>query len=360
MNLRGFFVEPFEYKNYTDCTQEEQKLILRWRNDESIRRWMANDKPILEVDHFIFINYLRRDKRQAYFAVFMQNEYIASVYINNIDGDTCERGLYVLPAFHGKGITERVETIFLKYLRNNGIRYVKAEVKVSNLRSARYHIKMGYKENNRDCNYIYYILDTQMITNVNRKGYFIDGFSFKDFTTLTLDEKKMVLEWRNAESVRKWMYNKQVIDLENHLRFIDGLKERDDCYYWLVSDTNGEGIGAFYVSNIDRENDRAELGLYLKPDSEMIGFFFVRQCYYFYFYILDFNNLYCSVDQNNKSALLIDTFFGCDFLEKKTIEGNQYLVSTNLTKDSFEKRYNLSFKDYILFVRNNKINSSTN
>ena len=45
-------------------------------------------------------------------------------------------------------------------------------------------------------------------------------FHFKNYVNLTLDEKSMVLEWRNDESIRKWMYDKEVIELQNHLSFL--------------------------------------------------------------------------------------------------------------------------------------------
>ncbi len=168
----------------------------------------------------------------------------------------------------------------------------------------------------------------------------------------------MVLEWRNDESIRKWMYNKDIIELNNHLKFIDNLKHREDRYYWLVTDTQNEGIGAFYITDIDREADCGELGLYMRPDADILGYYFVRACYYFYFCVLDFNHLYCCVDINNKSALFLDEFFGCVFSDKKTVPSengsNEYLVSTNLTRDIFEKNYKLTLKDYIQFVKNNK------
>lgn len=196
-----------------------------------------------------------------------------------------------------------------------------------------------------------------MVNNINREGYFVNEYRYKDFTTLNEKEKEMVLEWRNTESVRKWMYNKEVIDLESHLRFIKGLSQRDDRYYWLVFDNQNNPVGTLNVTNVDRNSDRAELGLYMNPASETMGYFFVRECYNFFFNVLDINHLYCSVAPDNTSAMLLDQFFGCVFSKEKYVEDGGvkelYLVSDNLTKEVFNGKNNRSFRDYITFVKQN-------
>ena len=193
-----------------------------------------------------------------------------------------------------------------------------------------------------------------MITNINRAGYEVKGFYFKDYTNLSLDEKRMVLDWRNSESVRKWMYNQEIISLEDHLRFIETLSEREDRYYWLVYSANGEPIGSCYMVDIDRKKDQAEFGLYMRPDSRVFGFDFVRTCFYFYFVALDFNNIYCAVDARNRDAMSIDMFLGCDFKDEKQENGIKYLISTNLHKELFVQKYNLKFKDYLLYCKSLK------
>ena len=238
----------------------------------------------------------------------------------------------------------------------HNVKYLIAKVQIENARSQSYHKKIGFIETHRNKEYIYYKMDVRMVNEINRDGFVVNQFRFKDFTTLSIEEKKMVLDWRNTESIRKWMYNKEEIDLESHIKFIDSLRDRDDRYYWLVTDLNNEHLGVVNVTSVDRDNDRAELGLYLNPDTSMMGFYFVRECYYFFFCVLNIGKLYCSVDKDNKSAMLLDEFFGCRFTEKKIIDNgtqkDEYLVSTNLTRNQFEKNYSLTFKDYILFVRN--------
>ena len=168
MQLSSFTAKGYQFKNYTDCTEEENKQILRWRNDEAIRKWMTNDKLIAAEEHSLFVKRLKNDEERAYFAVFCHDQYIASIYLTDIKDERGERGIYVVPDYQGKGVTQHIEIAFLKYIRLKGIRQVIAKVKSDNEKSVRYHIKMGYKEQSRDNEYIHYILDTEMITNVNR------------------------------------------------------------------------------------------------------------------------------------------------------------------------------------------------
>ena len=159
MVLESFAIDDYYFKNYVDCTREELLLILHWRNDENIRIWMDNDRPISEFDHLNFVKNLKNDSEKVYFAVFKQNSYIASIYITDITKDSGERGIYVLPSFQGKGSTQKIEKSLIKEIRRYGFRHLIAKVKIDNIRSIRYHIKMGYKESYRDKYYIHYKLN---------------------------------------------------------------------------------------------------------------------------------------------------------------------------------------------------------
>ena len=55
-----------------------------------------------------------------------------------------------------------------------------------------------------------------------------------NFIDLKLEEKEMILKWRNHPDIRKWMYNQDEIKFEEHLNFIDSLKLRKDKLYFLV------------------------------------------------------------------------------------------------------------------------------
>lgn len=64
--------------------------------------------------------------------------------------------------------------------------------------------------------------------------YKYNGYVFQHFSILSEELLKQILDWRNTFEIRQFMYNTDVISLENHLNFTKNLAQREDCYYWLV------------------------------------------------------------------------------------------------------------------------------
>ena len=52
----------------------------------------------------------------------------------------------------------------------------------------------------------------------------MENIQLLNFIDLELEEKEMILKWRNHPEIRKWMYNQDEIKLEEHLSFIESLK----------------------------------------------------------------------------------------------------------------------------------------
>ena len=80
--------------------------------------------------------------------------------LTNEGNGVWERGIIASPSTQGTGQTEKWERQILRCLPSD-IEAVSAKVKQDNLRSIRYHEKLGYKEQTRDDKYIYYILRLQ-------------------------------------------------------------------------------------------------------------------------------------------------------------------------------------------------------
>ena len=43
----------------------------------------------------------------------------------------------------------------------------------------------------------------------------MENIKLMNFTELTLEQKEMVLIWRNSSEIRKWMYNQEEIELND-------------------------------------------------------------------------------------------------------------------------------------------------
>ena len=152
-----------EYKiiNYVDCTQEQQKEILALRNLDDVRVWMVNPEVISESDHFRFVDSLRHNENRIYLAVFRNDTLVGTYNLTNEGNGIWDRGIIANPLTQGKGETEKWERLILKSLEQYNIATISAKVKHDNIRSIRYHEKLGFQEQSRDNEYIYYILRLQ-------------------------------------------------------------------------------------------------------------------------------------------------------------------------------------------------------
>ena len=89
-----------------------------------------------------------------------------------------------------------------------------------------------------------------------------------NFTDLSNDEKKIILEWRNNPNIKKWMYTQSDITLESHLNFIDSLNNSKDKLYFLVKKED-ENIGVIYFTNLTKKE--VYFGLYANPTIKILG-----------------------------------------------------------------------------------------
>lgn len=129
---------------------------------------------------------------------------------------------------------------------------------------------------------------------------------YKNFVKLSLPEKKLVLEWRNADRVRLRMDSQEVIALEDHLRWIESLKGRTDCVHSLVLlDSTPIGVANHHLEVIDGEQQIIG-GMYI--GDERFSGYGVPLLYYGLFYNFEKMNMSClrsEIRKSNKRVYLM-------------------------------------------------------
>ncbi|NOR55562.1 MAG: UDP-2,4-diacetamido-2,4,6-trideoxy-beta-L-altropyranose hydrolase [Sulfurovum sp.] len=123
-----------------------------------------------------------------------------------------------------------------------------------------------------------------------------------NFINLSLEEKKMVLAWRNHPNVRKWMFSQETISLDNHLNYINSLHSIEDSVYFLVKE-GAQAIGVIDFTSIDYEKRNAKFGIYSNPDLMGVGSFLMRKIIDYGFNILKVETLVSEVFEDNISAI---------------------------------------------------------
>ena len=123
-----------------------------------------------------------------------------------------------------------------------------------------------------------------------------------NFIDLTIDEKKMILEWRNNLKIKKWMHSKDNISLESHLNFIQTLKNSPLKNYFLVKSEH-EYIG---VVSLNGEF----LGIYADPNKTRVGDILLNQIIIFAFEKKKLIFLKAEVYKTNNTAKKLYSRFG--------------------------------------------------
>lgn len=155
--LHSLWNDRYEVINYVDCTKEQNLDILALRNRDDVRSWMVNPEVIPEENHFKFVESLKSNPNRLYYAIYKNGVLVGTYNLTNEGDGVWERGIIANPTTQGTGQTEKWERQILCSLPSE-IKAVSAKVKQDNLRSIKYHEKLGYKEQSRDNEYICYIL----------------------------------------------------------------------------------------------------------------------------------------------------------------------------------------------------------
>lgn len=111
--MKSIATANYIFKDFTELTEDEIRLIWELRNHPDIRRWMTNSRPIEFADHLQFIGSLsRRNDLRHYLVKDNSSLPIGSVNITFLSDDKVERGIYINPAYHGMGHAKRLLTEF--------------------------------------------------------------------------------------------------------------------------------------------------------------------------------------------------------------------------------------------------------
>lgn len=120
----------------------------------------------------------------------------------------------------------------------------------------------------------------------------------------------MLRDVRNEHGVRKWMYADHLIDVNEHLSWLAGLKQSSNKHAFAVLDDKGSPLGLVSLSSIDSKNKKADWAFYLAESARgglgaAIEFHFLD----FVFDILKIEKLNCEVIAGNDAVIKMHNKF---------------------------------------------------
>ena len=131
--------------NIIELSNDEKEMILKWRNNKNIRKWMYNSIPISKSSHFEFIDRLKFDEKNRYFLVKDDFLSIGVIYINNIDNKSASLGLYTNPTLKGKGSI--LMDLIINYAFDNlSLKILYIEVFKENQKAIKLYKKFNFRE----------------------------------------------------------------------------------------------------------------------------------------------------------------------------------------------------------------------
>ncbi|QEO57207.1 UDP-4-amino-4,6-dideoxy-N-acetyl-beta-L-altrosamine N-acetyltransferase [Francisella marina] len=157
-----------------------------------------------------------------------------------------------------------------------------------------------------------------------------------NFYDTSLDEKKMILSWRNHSEIKKWMYNTHDISLADHLSFIEKLKEDDSKLYFLVKrGDNYLGVIDFY--NFKNEEREGEYGLYANPLTTVpgVGRLLNSISIDYAFNVLKLKKLKLEVFETNVKVINLHRKFKFTEVSRKKVN-NQLVICMELLSENRE------------------------
>ncbi|MBS0264660.1 MAG: UDP-4-amino-4,6-dideoxy-N-acetyl-beta-L-altrosamine N-acetyltransferase [Planctomycetes bacterium] len=134
--------------------------------------------------------------------------------------------------------------------------------------------------------------------------------SLVPLVSLDLELQLKIREIRNEENVRKWMYTDHVIEIDEHLAWIERLKHDDRQIVFAVRDGAGVPLGVVSVNAIDRRHQKADWAYYLTEAARgglgsAIEFSFIN----FIFEALGLEKLNCEVIAGNDGVVKLHRRF---------------------------------------------------
>lgn len=173
---------------------------------------------------------------------------------------------------------------------------------------------------------------------INKKiVYRVNDYTFTNLINLDENLIKQVWHWRNDPAIREFMYNKEIIPWEDHLKFVKSLNDRDDVAYWLVR-KGEEPIGVTNLTDINIDESSAELGYYMLPSklNSGLGLEFAYNNLMFVFDTeIQCIFLHGAIHRSNINALVLDSYLGCEIQTEQLKCPDKEFISFTASKEKF-------------------------
>ena len=150
----------------------------------------------------------------------------------------------------------------------------------------------------------------------------MNDLKFVDILSVDDELKDKVRRWRNKKKIRKFMLTQHLIGREEHLRWLESLRQKDEQKFWIVF-ADEIPIGSVYLQNINYTQLNSEWGFYIGEDAYIgkgLGKRIVCKLLKHFFEVMNFDVLSTKVFSDNIVALKLYRKF--KFVEAGRLPGD--------------------------------------
>ena len=151
----------------------------------------------------------------------------------------------------------------------------------------------------------------------------MENIELLNFIDLNIEEKEMILKWRNNPKIRMWMYNQDEIKLEEHLTFIESLKSKKDKSYFLVKKED-KFIGVIDFTQLV-EKKSVHMGIYSNPNLKGNGKILLNKIIDYSFNNLKVERIFSEGLMENEKAYILYKSFNFKDIFEKTINNKKVI-----------------------------------
>jgi UDP-4-amino-4,6-dideoxy-N-acetyl-beta-L-altrosamine N-acetyltransferase len=174
----------------------------------------------------------------------------------------------------------------------------------------------------------------------------MNHIEFIDILSVNDELRDKVRQWRNKESIRKFMLTQHQISEEEHLKWIKSLSHNDKKKFWVVF-ANNIPIGSVYLQNISYRGLSSEWGFYIGEDAYTgrgLAKYIVYKLLKDFFEVMKFNVLFTKVFSDNDLALKTYRRFKFAEVGRSCDNSGRKIVTLSFSKSNWEK-YKVDFEN---------------
>lgn len=180
---------------------------------------------------------------------------------------------------------------------------------------------------------------------IDRNHIYNSGnIEFKNYTILSIEEQKLILEFRNDLRVREMMHNNKPIKEKDHFDFIERLNNDTQNFYWAVY-KKSKPLGAVYLNHFNL--NEAFWGIFINPKyiGTGIGVEIQFETMNLFFQQFNLEKIKGEVLKSNKDSLSIQPKF---LFNRINLENQTATLRLELARENWKKLP----KSYKEFKRN--------